>query len=51
MREDVPHPRVGMVGLVRNGVRMSATPPAIHSAAPELGEHTDAVLAELKLKA
>jgi len=51
MREDLPHARVGMVGLVRNGVRMSATPPAIRSAAPELGEHTDAVLAELKLKA
>jgi crotonobetainyl-CoA:carnitine CoA-transferase CaiB-like acyl-CoA transferase len=51
MRQDVMHKRVGMVGLVRNGVRMSATPPAIHSAAPELGEHTDEVLASLKAKA
>jgi formyl-CoA transferase len=50
MRKDVMHKRVGMVGLIRNGVRMSETPPAIHSAAPELGEHTDEVLAELKLK-
>lgn len=51
MRTDVMHKRVGMVGLIRNGVRMSETPPTIHSAAPELGEHTDEVLAALKLKA
>jgi len=50
MRENVRHSRVGMVGLIRNGVRMSETPPTIHSAAPELGEHTDEVLAQLKLK-
>jgi crotonobetainyl-CoA:carnitine CoA-transferase CaiB-like acyl-CoA transferase len=47
MRQDVPHPRVGTIGLVRNGLRMSATPPAIRSAAPELGEHTDEILAQL----
>lgn len=48
LRQDVPHKRVGTVGLVRNGVRMSATPPAIRSASPELGEHTAEILAELK---
>lgn len=48
MREDVPHKRVGSVGLVRNAVRMSQTPPQIHSASPELGEHTDEILAQLK---
>ena len=48
MRQDVPHKRVGSVGLVRNGVRMSATPPQIRSASPELGEHTDEILAQLK---
>jgi formyl-CoA transferase len=48
MRQDVPHKRVGHVGLVRNGVRMSATPPQIRSASPELGEHTDEILAQLK---
>jgi crotonobetainyl-CoA:carnitine CoA-transferase CaiB-like acyl-CoA transferase len=48
MRQDVPHNRVGRVGLVRNGVRMSATPPQIRSASPELGEHTDEILAQLK---
>jgi crotonobetainyl-CoA:carnitine CoA-transferase CaiB-like acyl-CoA transferase len=48
MRQDVPHRRVGTVGLVRNGLRMSATPPEIRSAAPELGEHTEEILAQLK---
>jgi crotonobetainyl-CoA:carnitine CoA-transferase CaiB-like acyl-CoA transferase len=48
LRQDVPHQRVGSVGLVRNAVRMSATPPEIRSASPELGEHTDEILAQLK---
>ena len=47
MRVDVPHKKLGSVGLVRNGIRMSGTPPAIHSASPELGEHTDEILAAL----
>jgi len=47
LRQEVPHRRVGAVGLVRNGLRMSATPPEIRSAAPELGEHTDEILAQL----
>jgi formyl-CoA transferase len=50
LRQDVPHQRVGTVGLVRNGLRMSATPPAIRSAAPELGEHTDEILAQLDIR-
>jgi crotonobetainyl-CoA:carnitine CoA-transferase CaiB-like acyl-CoA transferase len=33
---------------VRNGVRMSGTPTEIRSASPELGEHTEEILAELK---
>ncbi len=48
LRRDLPHKRVGTVGLVRNAVRMSATPPEIRSAAPELGEHTEEILAQLK---
>ena len=51
LRQDVPHKRIGSVGLVRNGVRMSATPPEIRSASPELGEHTEEILAELKIRA
>jgi formyl-CoA transferase len=51
LRQDVPHKRIGSVGLVRNGVRMSATPPQIRSAAPELGEHTEEILTQLKVRA
>jgi crotonobetainyl-CoA:carnitine CoA-transferase CaiB-like acyl-CoA transferase len=47
LRQEVPHRRLGSVGLVRNGLRMSATPPQIGSPAPELGEHTDEILAQL----
>ncbi len=50
LRQDVPHKRIGSVGLVRNGVRMSATPPQIRSASPELGEHTEEILAKLKVR-
>ena len=50
MREDVPHARLGSVGLVRNGVRMSQTPPTIRTASPELGEHTQDIIASLSLK-
>jgi len=51
LRRDVPHKRVGSVGLIRNAVRMSATPPDIRSASPELGEHTEEILAQLKATA
>jgi crotonobetainyl-CoA:carnitine CoA-transferase CaiB-like acyl-CoA transferase len=50
LRQDVPHKRVGTVGLVRNGVRMSATPPNIRFASPELGEHTEEILAKLRIE-
>ncbi len=50
MRVDVPHRKLGSVGLVRNALRMSETPPQIHSASPELGEHTREVLAQLNLQ-
>ena len=48
LRQEVPHRSLGTVGLVRNGVRMSVTPPQIRSASPELGEHTEEILSQLK---
>ena len=47
MRVSVPHPTKGTIDLVANGVRLSATPSALKSAAPLLGQHTDEVLADI----
>ncbi|MDB5507718.1 MAG: CoA-transferase [Hyphomicrobiales bacterium] len=41
---DVPHPLLGSVSLIRNGVRLSATPPTIRTPAPQLGAHNAEVL-------
>jgi len=43
----VPHPRLGPLRLLANPLRLSRTPAAVRSAAPEKGEHTDQILAEL----
>ncbi len=47
LQVELPHPSGNPVRLVRNPVKMSATPPEARTAPPTLGEHTDAVLAEL----
>ncbi|MGN6666300.1 MAG: CaiB/BaiF CoA transferase family protein [Trinickia sp.] len=47
MRVEVPHPSGAMTPLVRNPIRMSATPPEVRSAPPTLGQHTDTVLREV----
>lgn len=47
MRVEVAHPVLGPIGLVGQPIRLSRTPAEIHTATSELGEHTDAVLAEL----
>ncbi|PMS20400.1 CoA transferase [Trinickia dabaoshanensis] len=47
MRVEVPHPSGATAPLVRNPIRMSATPPEVRSAPPTLGEHTDTVLKEV----
>ncbi|KWA65472.1 CoA-transferase [Burkholderia ubonensis] len=47
MQVELPHPCGANVKLVRNPIRMSATPPDACSAPPLLGAHTDAVLREL----
>ncbi len=50
MRVDVPHPKLGSVGYVRNGVRMSETPTQVRCCSPELGEHNDEILGALGRK-
>jgi len=44
---EVEHPVLGRERLLGPGVNMERTPPRVCTAAPEHGEHTDAILAEL----
>jgi crotonobetainyl-CoA:carnitine CoA-transferase CaiB-like acyl-CoA transferase len=44
MRKKLPHAKRGSVTVVGSAVRLSDTPVAITSAAPDLGEHTKEVL-------
>lgn len=46
LKVQVDHPLAGAIDLVRNPVRMSATPPVVERHPPLLGEHTEAVLRE-----
>ena len=48
MRVDVPHPTLGTVGYVRNGVRLSQTPNSVRFYSPGLGEHNDEILSPLR---
>jgi crotonobetainyl-CoA:carnitine CoA-transferase CaiB-like acyl-CoA transferase len=47
MVQTVAHPAAGPIELVGPAPKLSATPTAIHSHPPMLGEHTDQVLQEL----
>jgi formyl-CoA transferase len=47
MAIDLPHPSAGQVKLVRNPIRMSATPATSGMAPPLLGQHTTEVLREV----
>ncbi|MDY0974917.1 CaiB/BaiF CoA-transferase family protein [Massilia sp. CFBP9012] len=47
MAIDLPHPSAGQVKLVRNPIRMSATPATSGMAPPLLGQHTMEVLREV----
>ncbi|MCL6608075.1 MAG: CoA transferase [Geminicoccaceae bacterium] len=49
MLVDVPHPGRGLVRMTGFPLRLSATPCAVRRPAPELGQHTAEVLAELGL--
>ena len=44
---ELPHPTAGKVKLVRNPIRMSATPATSDKAPPLLGRHTDEVLGDM----
>jgi len=43
----VKHPQLGEIRIVNQVVKLSRTPATIAQATPELGEHTDEILAEL----
>jgi len=44
---EVEHPRLGKFRVLNQAARLSRTPAAVVSATPEIGQHTDEVLAEL----
>jgi len=44
---DLPHPTFGSVPQVASPLRLSKSPVCYHSAAPQLGEHTEHLLTEL----
>jgi crotonobetainyl-CoA:carnitine CoA-transferase CaiB-like acyl-CoA transferase len=46
LKIDLPHPAFGRVPMVANPMRLSATPVQYRHAPPQLGEHTDAVMAD-----
>jgi formyl-CoA transferase len=47
VRAEVPHARLGRLGLINQPVKLSRTPAKLVAASPERGEHTDEVLREL----
>jgi crotonobetainyl-CoA:carnitine CoA-transferase CaiB-like acyl-CoA transferase len=44
---EVEHPRLGRFKILNQAVKLSRTPAAIKTATPEIGQHTDEILAEL----
>jgi crotonobetainyl-CoA:carnitine CoA-transferase CaiB-like acyl-CoA transferase len=45
---EVNHPRLGKSRVVAQAARLSRTPASVATATPELGQHTEEILAELK---
>jgi len=45
MRKNLPHHSRGTVSVIGNPVRLSATPPRVETAAPDLGAHNDLLAA------
>jgi formyl-CoA transferase len=51
MSAPVEHKTLGTIHLVGQPIKLMRTPADIHTASPELGEHTDAILGELGFSA
>ncbi len=47
MTEPAEHPALGRLDILRNAVRMTDTPATVRTPSPDVGAHTDQVLAEL----
>jgi crotonobetainyl-CoA:carnitine CoA-transferase CaiB-like acyl-CoA transferase len=47
MTEPVQHPALGRLEILRNAVRMTDGPATVRAPSPDIGEHTNEVLAEL----
>jgi crotonobetainyl-CoA:carnitine CoA-transferase CaiB-like acyl-CoA transferase len=47
MTAPVQHPALGRLDIVRNAVRMTGTPGTVRTPSPDVGDHTDDVLAGL----
>lgn len=47
MQVSLPHPRAGVVPILANPARLSATPPTYERPAPLLGEHTREILSDV----
>jgi crotonobetainyl-CoA:carnitine CoA-transferase CaiB-like acyl-CoA transferase len=47
MIAELHHPTVGPINVIGSPIKLSATPPAIRTPPPTLGQHREAILAEL----